>query len=115
MATSILKGLEKSSTTLTGTYIPSAGWTLYKVGRLVLLQVTGFQDIPAGSFTLGATIPQKFRPAQDMTYTLERRNTDNSPIALTVNTNGGLVAYKYGTALSGSNPYNQVLAWFTDN
>ena len=102
------------SDTITGTYISTNGWTIKKIGKIVFLQIDAFKDIPNGSFTLGGTIPSKYRPTDTARiFTITRRSTTLSLLAFSVETTGSVICYNYASANDGSN-YRDLISWSID-
>lgn len=99
------------SDTITGTYISTNGWTIKKIGKIVFLQIDTFKNIPNGSFTLDDIIPSKYRPTDTARiFTIVRRSTTLSPLALSVETTGSVICYNYASANDGSN-YRDLISW----
>ena len=107
------KLIYKKETQLTGSYIQD-NWKISRVGRTVYLQVHFFSSIPAGSFSLGAIVPEEFRPKATKDFTLFRRSSTFMPMAFSVNDAGVINCYNYASAQSSGNQFTQLLSWTID-
>ena len=107
------KMLESKEDNLTGGYTRGA-WKLYRRGNIVFLQVITFAPMPKGSFDLGVTIPEKYRPLRNCDYNLSRRGSTAAPVAMSVRPDGSVICYNYGAATTADVPYAQLIAWFID-
>lgn len=108
------KLIYKKEIQLTGSYIQD-NWKISRVGRTVYLQVHFFSSIPSGSFSLGAIVPEEFRPIRQVNFTLVRRQTNTmSAMAFSVDEAGVINCYNYASAQSSGNQYTQLLSWTID-
>lgn len=112
MATCKLRGGIKEDTLTNSSYMKGT-WKVQRVGDVVFLQISTLTAIPNGSFALApaGTIPQGYRPASDVSFTIVRRGNTLYIIALTVGANGSMSAYNYGAAQSGDAGWNNIISW----
>lgn len=112
MATCKLRGGVKSDTLSNSSYMTGT-WKVQRVDNIVYLQTSSLKAIPNGSFALApaGTIPQGYRPASDVSFTIVRRGTTLYVIALSVGTDGSMGAYNYGQAQTGEAGWNNIVSW----
>lgn len=92
----------------------AGSWALRKRGNIVFLQVVNVSSLPSGSSSLGTIIPSQYRPISDASFTIVRRHASFTSVAVTIGTTGELRLYNYGSALSATTPFNQLLSWATE-
>lgn len=93
------------------------GLYAFKVGKTAYIKVSDFFDLPAGDTTIQGVIPVGYRPSQVIdnaaTFTITRRITDSSNpnVALTINSNGDVSLYNYGSAISTQTACGQLISY----
>ena len=100
----------KEDTTLSGGYI-NGSWQIRRYGNVVQLRLVDIKAYPTGSFSLGVTIPQEYRPLYSTTFVIIPRASSYRCLGLSVETNGNLSFYNYTSAVSSVSALNQTLTW----
>lgn len=115
MASSVIKAISYEESNITGNYIPSTGWNIKRIGTTVFLFLTSLTSAPAGAFdTGGAVIPESMRPNPFANKTIQpRSSTASPPIGVSVNSDGSISFYNYGSARTGTTGIHDTLSWPT--
>ena len=100
----------KEGTLGTSGYI-NGNWRIRKVGKVAFFTIVNLTNIPAGTFSLGRIIPEGYRPADNVAFTLQQRGTSLRVIAIAIAPSGEVSCYNYGSASSSTVLLNTNLSW----
>ena len=99
---------------ITNTLYMAGTWFLDKSGTIVSLTLVNFTGIPAGRFVLSGIIPEIYRPANEISFTIIKRGTSFACMALSITTTGDVNCYNYGAAQTGAAGWNNVVTWIVE-
>lgn len=113
--TSTAEAIEELSTVIVDTLpmgsYSSSGSTLTKCGKLIILNLSSFTNLPAGGFTELPTIPEEYRPVRSFYVNVIDLNMNKLRFYIT--TAGRFAVYNYGSQITATNSMQSQIVWFT--